>query len=133
MIRIAILDDYQNVSLEMADWSPGAQRSRFSMIIRRTGIAVIAPRSHPFLAKWLWWAGRGEKKDRKAPSQRSQYGADERAQRHPPLPKSTIDTTRSPNSTSACRLHNRNIGFAIKLSCQICCACRLNNRHIRKK
>ena len=22
MIRIAILDDYQNVSLEMADWSP---------------------------------------------------------------------------------------------------------------
>jgi hypothetical protein len=26
MIRIAILDDYQNVSLEMADWSPLAGR-----------------------------------------------------------------------------------------------------------
>src|SRR5467141_531354 len=27
MIRIAILDDYQNVSLEMADWSPLAGRA----------------------------------------------------------------------------------------------------------
>jgi hypothetical protein len=27
MIRIAILDDYQNVSLEMADWSPVAGRA----------------------------------------------------------------------------------------------------------
>ena len=25
MIRIAILDDYQNVSLEMADWSGGSK------------------------------------------------------------------------------------------------------------
>ena len=33
MIRIAILDDYQYVALEMADWSPlaGAPRSWFSM------------------------------------------------------------------------------------------------------
>jgi hypothetical protein len=31
MIRIAILDDYQNVALEMADWSPlaGAPDHRF--------------------------------------------------------------------------------------------------------
>ena len=27
MIRIAILDDYQNASLEMADWSPLAGRA----------------------------------------------------------------------------------------------------------
>ncbi|MEA3209440.1 MAG: hypothetical protein QOE70_2497 [Chthoniobacter sp.] len=27
MIRIAILDDYQNVALEMADWSPLARRA----------------------------------------------------------------------------------------------------------
>ncbi|MBV8130488.1 MAG: hypothetical protein JO114_22795 [Planctomycetaceae bacterium] len=27
MIRIAILDDYQNVALEMADWSPLAGRA----------------------------------------------------------------------------------------------------------
>src|ERR1044072_7868499 len=27
MIRIAVLDDYQNVSLEMADWSPLAGRA----------------------------------------------------------------------------------------------------------
>ena len=27
MIRIAIVDDYQNVSLEMADWSPLAGRA----------------------------------------------------------------------------------------------------------
>ena len=35
MIRIAILDDYQNVALEMADWSPlaGRARSPFSMTI----------------------------------------------------------------------------------------------------
>src|SRR5207245_10258448 len=31
MIRIAILDDYQNVSLEMADWSPLAGRAEITV------------------------------------------------------------------------------------------------------
>ena len=31
MIRIAILDDYQNVSLEMADWSPLAGRAMITV------------------------------------------------------------------------------------------------------
>jgi hypothetical protein len=31
MIRIAILDDYQNVSLEMADWSPLADRAEITV------------------------------------------------------------------------------------------------------
>ena len=31
MIRIAILDDYQNVSLEMADWSPLAGRAAITV------------------------------------------------------------------------------------------------------
>ena len=36
-------------------------------------------------------------------------------------------------STSACQLHNRNIGFATKLSCQKCCACQHYNRRHQKK
>jgi len=31
MLRIAILDDYQNVSLEMADWSPLAGRATITV------------------------------------------------------------------------------------------------------
>ena len=31
MIHIAILDDYQNVSLEMADWSPLAGRAAITV------------------------------------------------------------------------------------------------------
>ena len=31
MIRIAILDDYQNVSLKMADWSPLAGRATITV------------------------------------------------------------------------------------------------------
>ena len=31
MIRIAILDDYQNVALEMADWSPLAGRAAITV------------------------------------------------------------------------------------------------------
>jgi hypothetical protein len=31
MIRIAILDDYQNVSLKMADWSPLAGRAAITV------------------------------------------------------------------------------------------------------
>src|SRR5271163_1212910 len=31
MIRIAVLDDYQNVSLEMADWSPLAGRAEITV------------------------------------------------------------------------------------------------------
>ena len=31
MIRIAILDDYQNASLEMADWSPLAGRAEITV------------------------------------------------------------------------------------------------------
>ena len=31
MIRIAILDDYQNVSLDMADWSPLAGRAEITV------------------------------------------------------------------------------------------------------
>ncbi len=31
MIRVAILDDYQNVSLEMADWSPLAGRAAITV------------------------------------------------------------------------------------------------------
>ena len=31
MIRIAILDDYQNASLEMADWSPLAGRTKITV------------------------------------------------------------------------------------------------------
>src|SRR5271154_1519637 len=31
MIRIAILDDYQNVALEMADWSPLAGRAEITV------------------------------------------------------------------------------------------------------
>ena len=31
MIRIAILDDYQNVSLEVADWSPLAGRAEITV------------------------------------------------------------------------------------------------------
>ena len=32
MIRIAILDDYQNVSLEMADWSPLGGRAEVTVL-----------------------------------------------------------------------------------------------------
>src|ERR1700723_4467902 len=31
MIRIAILDDYQNVSLEMADWAPLYERAKVTV------------------------------------------------------------------------------------------------------
>jgi hypothetical protein len=40
MIRIAILDDYQNASLEMADWSPLAGRA----------VITVATVSHRALA-----------------------------------------------------------------------------------
>ena len=45
MIRIAILDDYQNVSLEMADWSPlaGRERSLFSTTIFPTSTELSSP------------------------------------------------------------------------------------------
>ena len=51
MIRIAILDDYQNVSLELADWSPLAGRaeitvfndhlSKFDEIVEDKGVMIL--------------------------------------------------------------------------------------------
>ena len=51
MIRIAILDDYQNVSQEMADWSPLAGRaeitvfndhvSKFDEIVEDKGVTIL--------------------------------------------------------------------------------------------
>jgi len=35
MIRIAVLDDYQNVALEMADWSPLAGRTEITRHFRK--------------------------------------------------------------------------------------------------
>jgi phosphoglycerate dehydrogenase-like enzyme len=49
MIRIAILDDYQNVSLEMADWSPLAGRAEITVFNDHlSNFDDIAERLRPF-------------------------------------------------------------------------------------
>jgi phosphoglycerate dehydrogenase-like enzyme len=49
MIRIAILDDYQNVALEMADWSPLAGRAEITVFNNHlTDVDEIVKRLQPF-------------------------------------------------------------------------------------
>jgi len=49
MIRIAILDDYQNVSLEMADWSPLAGRAEITVFNDHlSNLDAIVERLRPF-------------------------------------------------------------------------------------
>ncbi len=49
MIRIAVLDDYQNVALEMADWSPLAGRAEITVFNDRlSNLDAIVERLLPF-------------------------------------------------------------------------------------
>jgi len=57
MIRIAILDDYQNVSLEMADWSPLAGRAVIVRVNRlhprmRFGVTMHAATTDTKASEW---------------------------------------------------------------------------------
>src|SRR5277367_4804398 len=49
MIRIAILDDYQNIALEMADWSPLAGRAAITVFNDHlSNIDEVVDRLRPF-------------------------------------------------------------------------------------
>jgi hypothetical protein len=66
--------------------------------------AVVHP-ANPIMQPMAWASS--------MTSHRSQQGCDERAELHPPLPNSTIDTNHYPHSISACRPYNRKSKSAI--------------------
>jgi len=56
MIRIAILDDYQNASLEMADWSPLAGRAVITVFNDQMIICPISTKLSSASCRSTWSA-----------------------------------------------------------------------------